>query len=138
MPDQKNPLKAIVSKSGIFVQFDDENKVFTIQTPNKNTVILSDKDHQVTVKDENNNSMVMSASGIVISSPKEITIKADQHITIQGTLGIKVEASGGDVATSGLNIKETADMQYSAQGGETAQINAGMEMTLKSAMIMIN
>ena len=137
-PDQKNPLKAIASKSGILLQFDDENKVLTIQTPQKNTVILSDKDHSITVKDENSNSMVMSSSGITISSPKDITIKADQHIVIQGTMGIQLEASGGDVETSGMNIKDNADMQYSAQGGQTAQVTGGMELTLKGAMVMIN
>jgi hypothetical protein len=29
-------------------------------------------------------------------------------------------------------------MQYSAQGGQIAQVSAGMELTLKGAMVMIN
>lgn len=137
-PNEKNSIKAIVSKSGIQIKFDDENKVLTVETPSKNTVILSDQDKQITLKDQNSNSIIMSESGIEIKSPKDISIEADQSVTIKGTQGVKVQAPGGDVEVTGMNIKETADMQYSAEGSETAQVNAGMELTLKGAMVMIN
>ena len=137
-PNEKNSIKAIVSKSGISVEFDDENKIWTVATPNKNTIIISDKDKQITIKDENQNSIVMSSSGIDISSQKNINISAQQKVTIKGTQGIDIESSGGDVATKGLNIKQNADMQFSAQGGQMAQVTGGMELTLKGAMVMIN
>ncbi|WP_343706923.1 type VI secretion system tip protein VgrG [Flavobacterium sp.] len=137
-PNQKNSIKAIVSKSGISVQFDDENKVWTVATPNKNTIIISDKDKKITIQDENNNSIVMSSSGIDLSSQKNINISADQNVTIKGNQGVNIQSSGGDVAIKGLNIKENADMQYSAQGGQMAQVSGGMQLTLKGAMVMIN
>ena len=137
-PNENNTLKAIVSKSGLFVQFDDENIVLTVNTPDQNMMIFSDKDKQITIQDENNNSIVMSASGITIKSEKDINIQSDQKVNITGSQGITLQAEGGDVEISGINIKETADSQYSAMGSETAQINSGMELTLKSAMIMIN
>ncbi|MFZ0595378.1 MAG: type VI secretion system tip protein VgrG [Flavobacterium sp.] len=137
-PNEKNSIKAIVSKSGISVQFDDENKIWTVETPNKNTIIISDKDKQITIKDENENSITMSSSGIDMSSQKSISISAQESVTIKGTQGVTIESSGGDVQTKGLNIKETADMQYSAQGGQMAQVSGGMELTLKGAMVMIN
>ena len=137
-PNEKNSLKAIVSKSGISVEFDDENKVFTINTPGKNTVILSDKDNQITMEDSNKNKIVMSSSGITISSPKDINIEADQKVNITGKMGIAAKSSGGDVTIDGLNIKETAEMEYAAKGNMTAKVNAGMELTLQATMIMIN
>ncbi|WP_163411034.1 type VI secretion system tip protein VgrG [Flavobacterium ajazii] len=137
-PNEKNSIKAIVSKSGISVEFDDENKIWTVATPNKNTVIISDKDKKITIQDENQNSIVMSNSGIDISSQKSINISAQESVTIKGTQGVSIQSSGGDVATKGLNIKESADMQYSAQGGQMAQVQGGMELTLKGAMVMIN
>ncbi|OOV16631.1 type VI secretion system tip protein VgrG [Flavobacterium sp. LM4] len=137
-PNEKNSIKAIVSKSGISVEFDDENKIWTVATPNKNTIIISDKDKQITIKDENQNSVVMSSSGIDMSSQKSINISAQENVTIKGMQGITIESSGGDVTTKGLNIKESADMQYTAQGGQTAQVSGGMELTLKGAMVMIN
>lgn len=137
-PNEKNSLKAIVSKTGIYVQFDDENKVCTITTPGKNTVVLSDKDKQVSLKDQNGNSIIMSDSGIEIKSPKSITITADQNVSISGAQGIKESSSGGDVQVSGMNIKQTAQMEYSAEGSMTAKVTAGMQLTLKGAMVMIN
>lgn len=136
-PNQKNSIKAIVSKSGISVQFDDENKIWTVSTPNKNTIIISDKDKKITIRDENENSVIMSSSGIDLSSQKNINISANQNVTIKGNQGITIE-SDGDISLSGLNIKENADMQYSAQGGQIAEISGGMQLTLKGAMVMIN
>jgi len=137
-PAEKNPLKAIVSKSGIVVQFDDENKILTIITPDKNQVVLSDKDKQITIQDDNQNSIVMSSSGITIKSPKDINIQADQKVSISGAQGVSIQSSGGDVTVSGMNISQTAQSQYSAAGNMIAKINGGTELTLQSAMIMIN
>ncbi|MBI3134483.1 MAG: type VI secretion system tip protein VgrG [Bacteroidetes bacterium] len=137
-PNEKNSIKAIVSKKGISVQFDDENTVLTITTPKKNTFILSDKEGQISLKDQNENSVVMSSSGITLKSPKSITIQADEKVNITGTQGVSIQASGGDVSISGINIKETADSEYSAAGNATAKVTSGAELSLKSAMIMIN
>lgn len=137
-PEEKNPKKAIVSKAGITVEFDDENKIFTIKTPSNNTVILNDKDKSITIKDENSNAIVMSSDGITIKSAKTITLEADQNVEIKGAQGIKVASSGGDVETTGNNIKETANMQFTAKGSMTAQVEGGAELTLKGAMVMIN
>ena len=137
-PNEKNSVKAIVSQSKIAIEFDDVNKVLTIVTPDKNTMVFSDKDKSISIKDEHANSLVMSAEGITISSPKTITLHADQNINLTGTQGIAVKASAGDVSVSGMNIKQTAESQFSAEGSMTAEIKSGMEMILKSAMIMIN
>lgn len=137
-PNQKNSIKAIVTKSGISVQFDDENKIWTVATPNKNTIIISDKDKKITIQDENENSIIMSSSGIDLSSQKNINISASQNVNIKGNQGVTIQSSGGDISLKGLNIKENATMQYSAQGGQMAQISGGMQLTLKGAMVTIN
>ncbi|MBV1873610.1 MAG: type VI secretion system tip protein VgrG [Gammaproteobacteria bacterium] len=137
-PNEKNSLKAIVTKSELRLVFDDENKVITLTTPADNKLVLDDKNKKISLMDENKNSIVMSSDGITLSSPKSITLKADKNIEIKGTTGIKVEASGGDVETTGMNIKETADTQYSAKGNATASVQGGTELTLKAAMVMIN
>ena len=120
------------------MSFDDENKVFTITTPSKNTAIFSDKDSQITIQDQNENSIVMSDSGITIKSPKDITVEATQNLILKGDEGVTIESSAGDVEISGMNVKVNADTQYSVNGGEIAQINSSAELTLNSGMIMIN
>ncbi|MCX2494509.1 type VI secretion system tip protein VgrG [Pedobacter sp. PF22-3] len=137
-PNEKNSIKAIVSKSNINIEFDDENKVLTIATPDKNTMIFSDQDKKITIQDEHKNSIVMSANGITIKSAADINIQADQKVNITGTQGVTLKAPTGDVAVSGMNIKQVADSQFSAEGSMTTEIKSGMELSLKSAMIMIN
>jgi Rhs element Vgr protein len=137
-PDDKNTLKAIVSKSGIYVQFNDVDKIFTIMTPGTNQIIFSDKDKKITILDQNSNSIVMSTDGITMTSPKNITISADQNLTLKGAQGVTVQSTAGDVQISGINIKETAQSQYSAEGSLTAQLQGGTQTTIKGAMVMIN
>lgn len=137
-PAENNPKKAIVSKKGIVIEFDDENQVLTITTPKKNKVILSDAASSITVEDQNSNSLVMSSSGIVIKSLKDISIEATGNLNLKGTQGVNIESSAGDVKTSGLNVKTTANIQFSAQGSATAEVSGGAQLTLKGAMVMIN
>ncbi|MGG9962263.1 type VI secretion system tip protein VgrG [Ferruginibacter sp. SUN106] len=138
VPGAANQLKAIVSRSGISIQFDDVNKTLTICTPAINTMVFSDKDKQVTVNDENGNSLVMSADGISIKSAKDINIQSGQKINLQGTQGVNIQSAGGDIEVSGINIQESAQVAYNAHAGATAKITSGAELTLQSAMIMIN
>ncbi|MFY0629715.1 MAG: type VI secretion system tip protein VgrG [Flavobacteriaceae bacterium] len=137
-PNENNSRKAIASKSGIFIEFDDDNKVFTIETPNKNTAIFDDNNKRVTIQDENDNRIVMSSSGITIKSAKSISIEADQKLTLKGKQGVNIEASEGDVSLKGVNVKASADMEFSAQGDLRAQLQGGAETTIKGAMVMIN
>lgn len=137
-PNENNSIKAIVSKSKINIEFDDQNKVLTIQTPAKNTMIYSDQDKKITIKDEHSNSIEMSAAGITIKSPKDINIHADQKINLTGTQGVAIQATAGDVGINAINIKQQAESLFSAEGSMTTQLKSGMEMTLQSAMIMIN
>lgn len=137
-PNENNTTKAIVSKSGINIQFDDEKKILTLETPSKNTAIFSDEDKQITIKDQNNNSIVMSESGITIKSEKSITVQATENLTLQGNQGVTIQSSGGDVQIKGMNIKSNADMEYSAEGSMTASLQGGTQTTIKGAMVMIN
>ncbi len=137
-PNEQNSHKAIVSKQALRVVFNDEDKILTVTTPNKNTCVLDDKNKQISLTDENQNSIVMSESGITIKSEKSINIQATENVNIQGETGVAVKAPSGDVKTSAMNINESADMQYTAKGDMTASVEGGTELTLKAAMVMIN
>lgn len=137
-PNEQNSIKAIVSKSGIALEFNDETKVLSLITPQKNTIVLSDEEKQIILKDENGNSIELSESGITIKSEKSITIEANESVDIKGSIGVKISADSGDVETSGLNIKQSADVEFSAEGSASAQINGGAETSIKGALVMIN
>ncbi|MBV1924595.1 MAG: type VI secretion system tip protein VgrG [Flavobacteriaceae bacterium] len=137
-PNEKNSTKAIVSKSGIALKFDDENEVFSITTASNNKAVFSDKDKQVSITDQNGNRIVMSDEGITIFSEKEVSIESSQSLNLKGDQGVNIESSGGDVNIQGLNIKNTADESFKAQGSATAELSGGAETTIKGAMVMIN
>ncbi|WP_075341257.1 type VI secretion system tip protein VgrG [Tenacibaculum agarivorans] len=137
-PNKKNSKKAIVSKEGIFIEFDDENKIFTIETPSKNTAAFDDKSKKITIKDQNSNSIEMSSSGITIKSAKSISIEANQKLTLKGKQGVIIDGSPGDVTLKGTNIKNTANVKFSANGSAQAELKGGAQTTIKGAMVMIN
>lgn len=52
------------------VEFDEEKKIITIQTPAKNTIVMSDEGKSISVTDQNKNKMVLDSNGIELSSSK--------------------------------------------------------------------
>lgn len=81
---QENYKKGIVTKEGLKILFDDENKLIEISTPNSNIFRLSDKDKGIYLEDENGNTMTMNDKGFQIKSNKDIMIEG-KNITIKGT-----------------------------------------------------
>lgn len=137
-PNADNSMKGIVSKGQLQILFDDVNKILTLVTPGKNTLVLNDQDQKIEIMDQNGNFIVMSSTGIAIKSNQSISLEAAENISIKGNTGITLESSGGDVSTTGMNINETADMAYTAKGSMTAEVQGGTTLTLKAAMVMIN
>lgn len=137
-PNKNNSTKAIVSKSGIAISFDDENQIFTITTPDKNTIVFSDADKQITIQDQNSNTITMSKTGIALKSPKSISIDSEEKVSIIGAQGISLKAQGGDVNVEGVNIQHNANLEFSAEGSASASMESSGSLTLKGAMVMIN
>jgi len=133
----ENPTKAIVTKSKMKLEFDDQNKVITIVTPGKNTIVISDKDQSILVQDQNNNKVQLNSSGILLESPKDITINAQGKATISAVGAISI-SSQADVKVAGLNINQTANVGFTAQGNASAELSASGQTTVKGAMVMIN
>lgn len=107
---------------------------------NKTTAasVSTANDQDITISDANGNSITLSSSGIEIKSPKNITLSADQNISIKGNTGVTQEASGGNVSIKGLNTSINADMNVTVNGAATTTVEAGAELALKAAMVMIN
>ena len=135
--DEENQFKSIYSKSGIYIKFDDVDKILTIETPDGNSFVLSDKDKSISIKDMNENSLVMDDSGITMDSPKDINITAKGSINISAKSGLNLEATE-DVKADGMNVELTAKTGFTAKGNATAEISASGQTTVKGAMVMIN
>ena len=137
-PVKDNNLKAIVSKSGVSVEFDDKRKSLSFTTPGKNTISLDDKAKNISVKDRNGNSIVMSSSGISIKSSKSISIDAGGSLSLKGKTGVNIQASAADVSMKGINIKNQANVQFEAKGDMLAKLEGGAQTIVKGALVKIN
>lgn len=132
-----NFTKAIVTKSQLKIEFDDDKKVTTIITPGDNKLVFSDEDKSILMEDQNGNKVELSADGIVLDSPKDISITAKGKITIDA-VGEIATSSKADVKVEGLNVSHTANVGFTAKGSASAELSASGQTTVKGAMVMIN
>jgi len=136
-PNNNNRFKGFVTKSNLRLEFDDDKKVTTIDTPGGNKIIISDDQKSILMNDQNNNKVELSSSGIVLKSPGDISIQSSSKITIDASAGIEI-SSEADVKMKGLNIDQNADVGFTAKANATAELSASGNTTVKGALVMIN
>lgn len=132
-----NFTKAIVTRSKLKMEFDDDKKIITIVTPGKNTIVISDEGKSILLQDQNNNTVTLKPEGIFLDSPKDICINAKGKVTIDAVGNIEMSAKA-DIKSTGLNINNNANVGFVAKGAATAELSASGQTTVKGAMVMIN
>ena len=133
----ENFIKAIITKTGIKIEFDDENKILTLETPGKNSITINDKAKSILIADQNKNKTELNSSGITLDSPKDITITSKGKVDITGTGGVNL-TSNADVKISGLNVNAEGKVGFTGKGSATAEVSASGTTTIKGGMVMIN
>jgi Rhs element Vgr protein len=136
-PEAANNTKALVTRSQMKVEFDEEKKIITITTPAANKLVISDEGKSILLHDQNNNTVTLDSAGITLDSPKDITLKAKGKIVLDAANNIEVTAKM-DIKQTGLNITSTANVGFTAKGSATAEVSASGTTTIKGAMVMIN
>ncbi len=137
-PDEKNNIKAFVSREKMKVTFDEEKKIITITTPNENQLVFNDDEKSIKMTDQNSNFIELSSEGIELNSSSSIKITAAESITMDGPSGITGTASGGTISLRGLTISCTADTEFSASGDASASFSSSAEVSITGAMVLIN
>ncbi len=153
-PNSKNSFKGIVTKGNLRLEFDEENKRTTIDTPGGNKIVISDDKKSILLLDENMNRVELSPDGIVLDSPKDISIKSQAKISIDALKGIELTSTAGDVNASGLNISQKASIDFKAEGLASAElknalaslkgdstgatVNGGPMTTIQGILVKIN
>ena len=133
----QNNTKAIVTRCQAKIEFDDDKKIITIQTPANNKVVLSDDGKSILLQDQNNNKVELNPGGIVLDSPKDIKISAKGTISLDAVGAISI-SSKADVKSTGLNVSCEAQAGFTAKGTATAELSASGQTVVKGAMVMIN
>jgi Rhs element Vgr protein len=124
-----NQEKAIVTRSGMRVHFDDEKAIATIDTPGGNSVVLSDDGQAITITDQHGNSLTMDSEGITLDALK-ITLKSQQEVKIEAGTNLKAE--------SGANAEIKAGAQLKAEGSAGAELSTSAIATIKGSLVKIN
>jgi uncharacterized protein involved in type VI secretion and phage assembly len=135
--DENNYIKQILTKAQLKINFDDQNKILTLSTPGKNTITLDDKGKSIVLSDQNKNTVTLNASGITISSDKDINLKAKGGINLTATKKINLSATQ-DVVASGMNVNLTAKTAFKAKGNASAEVSASGKTTIKGGLVNIN
>lgn len=133
----ENNTKAIVTRSKLKIEFDEEKKVVTVLTPAGNKAVLDDDAKTITLLDETGNKLTLAPGGITLDSPKDIALSAKGKLTIDAVGNIEI-TSKADLKQGALNISSQASMGFTAKGATSAELSASGQTTVKGAMVMIN
>ena len=133
----ENNIKAIVTRSKIRIEMDEDKKILTIQTPANNKIVLNDDQKSILISDQNNNTIEMNTSGISLDSPKDIVVSAKGKISLSALNNIEINAKA-NVDVSALNISNNAQVGFTGKGNATAELSAAGQTTVKGALVLIN
>lgn len=84
-PTDTNDQRAIVSRAGSVIGFDDKKKTITIETPAKNKILVDDDAKAITITDQHGNTITMDSKGITLKSASDFMIDAAGKVTIKGS-----------------------------------------------------
>jgi uncharacterized protein involved in type VI secretion and phage assembly len=84
-PSERNGRRAIVSKGGMVIGFDDDKKSVTIETPGKNKVVIDDTAESIMLADQHGNKIMLDSSGITLKSAADLTIDGPGKVVIKGS-----------------------------------------------------
>ena len=125
----ENHEKGLVTRSKMKVLFDDEKSILTIETPGKNTMVISDDEQAITLTDQHGNSITMNSDGITLDASK-ITLNAQQEI---------IQKAGTDLnAEGGANVNVKAGAQLKAEGSAGAELSTSAIAVIKGSLVQIN
>lgn len=123
-----NHEKGIFTRSKMRVHFHDQTKTITIDTPAGNSIKLDEAGKTIEIKDQNNNKVAMSPTGIKMNSPKNVDIEAGVNLSLK---------AGATLTIGGVNISISADGNLEMKGA-AAKMNASGIAEIKGSLVKIN
>ncbi len=91
---KENDEKGYVSRDGIRLVFHEKDGSLTLETPEHNKLVLSDKGKGLVLSDQNGNSIEMNDKGITLKSNKDIKVDAKGECATQAGTSWKVQSNG--------------------------------------------
>jgi Rhs element Vgr protein len=123
-----NHEKGIFTRSKMRLHFHDQTKTITIDTPKGNSIKLDEQGLTVVIKDQNDNKITMSQTGIKMESPKNIDVEAGVNLTLK---------AGASLSISGKQVSVKADSSLELEGAISTLSSSGIT-TVKGSIVKIN
>jgi uncharacterized protein involved in type VI secretion and phage assembly len=158
-PDKNNNLRAIVSRAGTRIVFDDEAPALRLETTAsgnadgsyKNRISINEKEKTITIEDQHKNKILLSDNGIALSSENDIQLSAKGEVKIEGKKAVQVEGNKttlkaqqleakGDskVSVKGAQVEVSADATLTLKGGAKTALGADAMVEIKGGLVKIN
>jgi uncharacterized protein involved in type VI secretion and phage assembly len=122
--DPANNLKAIVSRQGIKLTFNDlgGQESISIQTPGGQSITLQDGPASITITDSSGNSVTLGTAGISVTSSAKVTINAAEVEINAGLLNVNASMSkfSGVVQCDTLIANSVVSASYTPGAGNIA------------------
>ena len=136
-PDEKNLKKALVTKGGLQVLFDDETKAIEIRTPGKHIIKLDDKSGALSIRDSNDNNLTLSKGGISLTSASNLKLSAKANISVEAGANLDLKAKA-NATLEGLQVAHKAKAKFAANGAAAAELTSSGMLTVRGTLVKIN
>jgi uncharacterized protein involved in type VI secretion and phage assembly len=123
-----NHEKGIFTRSKLRVHFHDETKTIIIDTPAGNSIKLDEAGKTIEIKDQNNNAVTMSPTGVKLNSPKNVDIEAGLNLTLK---------AGATLVIGGVSVSVKADGSLGLEGSASKLSSSGIT-EIKGSLVKIN
>jgi len=133
--DAENNIKSIKTKSGMEINFNEKDKILKINTSEKRSITISDKDESLEFLSDNGK-IVINKESIEIKSNKDIKIDGN-NITLSAKGAIKIKGTN-EVNLDGNNVKVNGGIGVNIKGGTNTKIESSGITEVKGTMVKIN
>ncbi|MFM1799994.1 MAG: hypothetical protein RLZZ117_2272 [Cyanobacteriota bacterium] len=135
--DSKNPLKCIVSRALLRIDFEEDKPSIEISTPAKQKIRLDDEGKTITIADAHGNVITMGSSGISLESNGDIKLAAKGSINIEATSTLALKGTAG-ATLQGATVAMTADSTLTAKGNAEAKLTSPGSVVVQGSLVRIN
>jgi Rhs element Vgr protein len=159
MPTKENDLRAIVSRSGTRILFNDKDSALSLETTAsangrgdyKNRISINEREKTILIEDQHSNRILLTKDGIELNSSKklaisakgDLTIKAEDMLQLEGSqISLKaqqVAISGqAKVSLKGTQLELTADGKLAMKAAAHASLGSDALLEIKGSLVKIN